>query len=61
MVGFSKKDNIYRITRMTGNRDNILGISFATNESTKNNIEDLLCTIGRWIMFDLSDYYSEVN
>ena len=48
MVGFSKKDNI-------------LGISFATNESTKNNIEDLLCTIGRWIMFDLSDSYSEVN
>ena len=30
-MGFSKKDNIYIITRMTGNEDNFLGISFAKN------------------------------
>lgn len=28
-MGFTKKDNIYRITRMTGNHDSFLGISFA--------------------------------
>ena len=30
-MGFTKKDNIYRITRMTGNHDSFLGISFAEN------------------------------
>lgn len=38
-MGFTKKDNIYRITQVTGNRDNILGISFGTKHSTENNIE----------------------
>jgi hypothetical protein len=32
-MGFTKKDNIYRITRMTGNRDNILGVSFGNKDS----------------------------
>jgi len=30
-TGFTKKDNIYKITRMTGNHDSFLGISFAEN------------------------------
>lgn len=30
-MGFNKKDNIYKITRMTGNHDSFLGISFAEN------------------------------
>lgn len=30
-MGFTKKDNIYKITRMTGNYDSFLGISFAEN------------------------------
>lgn len=30
-MGFTKKDNIYKITRMTGNQDSFLGISFAEN------------------------------
>ena len=30
-MGFTKKDNIYKITRMTGNNDSFLGISFAEN------------------------------
>ena len=30
-MGFTKKDNIYKITRMTGNHDNFLGIYFAEN------------------------------
>ena len=30
-MGFTKKDNIYKITRMTGNHDRFLGISFAEN------------------------------
>jgi len=38
-MGFTKKDNIYKITRVTGNRDNILGISFGNKHSTENNIE----------------------
>jgi len=38
-MGFTKKDNIYKITRMTGNRDNILGVSFANKDSIENNIE----------------------
>ena len=28
-IGFTKKDNIYKITRMTGNHDNFLGVFFA--------------------------------
>ena len=38
-MGFTKKDNIYKITRVTGNRDNILGISFGNKHSIENNIE----------------------
>ena len=38
-MGFFQKDNIYRVTRMTGNRDNILGVSFADKNSSENNIE----------------------
>jgi hypothetical protein len=30
-MGFTKKGNIYKITRMTGNHDSFLGISFAEN------------------------------
>ena len=30
-MGFTKKDNIYKITRMTGNHDSFMGISFAEN------------------------------
>ena len=30
-MGFTKKDNIYKITRMTGNHDSFLDISFAEN------------------------------
>ena len=29
-MGFFKKDNIYRITRITGSQDNILGVVFDT-------------------------------
>jgi hypothetical protein len=36
-MGFTKKSNIYRITKMTGNQDNFLGISFA--ENTEQNPE----------------------
>ena len=38
-MGFTKKDNIYKITRMMGNRNNILGVSFANKDSIENNIE----------------------
>lgn len=30
-MGFIKEDKIYKITRMTGNHDSFLGISFAEN------------------------------
>ena len=36
---FSKTDNIYKITRVTGGQDNILGISFAEKDNIENNIE----------------------
>ena len=36
-MGFTKKGNIYKITRMTGNCDSFLGISFA--ETTEENPE----------------------
>ena len=38
-MGFRKKDNIYIITHMTGNRDNFLGISFAENIEGNPEIE----------------------
>lgn len=34
---FTKKEEVYRISRITGSQDNILGVSFAKNE--ENNIE----------------------
>lgn len=36
---FTKKGDIYKITRITGNRDNILGVSFGNENSIKENIE----------------------
>lgn len=36
---FSKEDNIYKVTRITGNQDNILGISFAEKNSSDDNME----------------------
>ncbi len=38
-MGFTKKDNIYKIIRIMGNRNNILGICFGNKCSTENNIE----------------------
>ena len=39
MVVFFKKDNIYRIIRITGSQDNILGVIFKDENSTENIIE----------------------
>ena len=36
-MGFTKKNNIYKITRMKGNHDSFLGVSFAKN--TEQNLE----------------------
>lgn len=36
---FSKKGNIYKIIRITGSQDNILGISFSEKNKIQNNIE----------------------
>ena len=36
---FSKTDNIYKIIRITGSQDNILGISFVETNSSEANIE----------------------
>lgn len=36
---FSKTDNIYKIIRITGSQDNILGISFAGKDTIEDNIE----------------------
>lgn len=38
-MGFFKKDNIYRITRITGSQDNILGVAFDDKDKSDNNIE----------------------
>jgi hypothetical protein len=38
-MGFFKKDNIYRITRITGSQDNILGVAFDNKNKSDNNIE----------------------
>ena len=38
-MGFTKTDNIYKITRMTGNHNSFLGISFAENIDFAENIE----------------------
>jgi hypothetical protein len=39
MAGFFKDGNIYKVTRITGHDDNILGISFADKTSGENPIE----------------------
>ena len=39
VMRFSKTDNIYKIIRITGSQDNILGISFAEPSSSEANIE----------------------
>ena len=39
MLEFSKEDNIYKVSRIKGNRDNIFGISFAEKNSSEDNIE----------------------
>ena len=36
---FFKKDNIYRITRITGSQNNILGVVFDNKNKSDNNIE----------------------
>lgn len=36
---FSKKGNIYKIMRATGNQSNILGISFADKNSNEDSIQ----------------------
>ena len=36
---FSKTNNIYKVIRITGSQDNILGISFIEKSSNKNTIE----------------------
>ena len=36
---FSKTDNIYKIIRIIGSQDNILGISFVETNSSEANIE----------------------
>ena len=38
-MGFFKKDNIYRITRITGSQNNILGITFDKENRNCDNIE----------------------
>lgn len=38
---FSKKDNIYKIIRITGSQDNILGVTFDDKNRSDNNIEIL--------------------
>ena len=41
---FTKTDNIYKIIRITGNRNNILDISFGNRNSTEDNIEVIAWT-----------------
>lgn len=38
---FTKKDNMYRISRITGSQENILGVCFTENDekNNENNIE----------------------
>ena len=40
-MGFFKNKNIYSVTRMTGNRNNILGVSFADEVNSENTIEGI--------------------
>ena len=36
---FSKTDNIYKVIRITGSQDNILGVTFAEKHRTDHHIE----------------------
>jgi hypothetical protein len=36
---FFKKDNIYKITRITGSQDNILGVTFNDEDMIDNNLD----------------------
>lgn len=36
---FFKNDNIYRVIRITGSQDNILGVAFAEKDRSDNHIE----------------------
>ena len=36
---FSKTNNIYKITRITGSQDNILGVAFDDKNNSNNDIE----------------------
>ena len=40
-MGFFKRDDIYKITRITGSQDNILGVAFDDKDRSDNNIEVL--------------------
>ena len=40
-MGFFKKDNIYKITRITGSQDNILGVAFDNKNKSDNNINNI--------------------
>lgn len=37
-MGFTKKDNIYKITKMIGNHDSFLVISFAENAEQNSEV-----------------------
>ena len=39
MMRFSKTNNIYKITRITGSQDNILGVAFDDKNNSNNDIE----------------------
>ena len=39
MIRFSKTDNIYKIVRIIGSQDNILGVAFDDQNKSDNNIE----------------------
>lgn len=41
-MGFTKKGNIYKITRMTGNEDHFLGISFSENIDQDPKIPEII-------------------
>ena len=40
-MGFTKKDNIYKITRMTGNHNSFRSISFAENIEQNPEIREV--------------------
>ena len=37
-MGFFKKDNIYKITQITGSQDNILGVTFDNKHNSNKMI-----------------------